>query len=360
MKMSLINEPSYRIRRAQRSSCPIDLHGSSTKDERRGRFEAPCSAGFPVCGSTELSCPVFHAGRELATGQPSETARRGAAKEGTSPEPAHGNVRATRRMRIGGVSEKVGRRFPTAILRFVLLSFLWLGLAFASGAEENAASRFFDQGVAANQSGDFEQAFYSFSGSASAQPASGPLHNLGNSAWQTGHRGPAVLAWEQSLWLDPRNENARASLRYARHTGDLEEPDLRWFEVCSSWLPQQWWPWFAAASFWSCVSLLVVPPVFRRRRRDWFPAMAAAAAAVFLLCLPALAGLNSRAHLGFILPKEAALRVTPTAEAQILTYLPSGEPARLRKTRGHYALIRTRYSTGWVKQDELGLIGSGR
>ena len=249
------------------------------------------------------------------------------------------------------------RRCAAAAVRLMLLSGLWLGTAFAAQAADDVASRFFEQGVAALKAGDPSQACDMFEESAAARPASGTLHNLGNAAWRTGQPGRAVLAWEQALWLDPRNENASTSLRYARHTGNLEEPDLRWFEVCSSWLPQQWWPWIAAASFWACASLLILPAVFRRRRRDWFQALAAAGAAVFLLCLPALAGLNSRARLGFILPKDAALRVTPTAEAQVLTYLPSGEPARKQETRGNYVLIRTRYSIGWVRQDELGLIG---
>ncbi len=249
-----------------------------------------------------------------------------------------------------------GFRVPSHV---VLAACLWFASALSLQAADNAATRFFDQGLAAAETGDSAHAFELFGKSVAATPSSGALHDLGNSAWRIGRPGPAVLAWEQALWLDPRNENARSSLRYARHTGDLEEPDLRWFEVCSSWLPGDWWPWIAAASFWACLSLLVLPSVFRSRRRDWYQASAAACAAVFLLCLPALAGLNARARLGFILPKEAALRVTPTAEAQVLTYLPSGEPARLQRTRGDYALIRSRYTTGWVKRDELGLIGDG-
>jgi len=245
----------------------------------------------------------------------------------------------------------------SSLRQLLLLACCCLSLTGCSAGNGAVASRFFQQGLAAVESGDNEQAFAMFSDSATVLPASGTLHNLGNAAWRTDQPGTAVLAWEQALWLDPRNDSARRSLRYARHTGDLEEPDLRWFEVCSSWLPQQWWPWIAATSFWSCLSLLILPAVFRRRRRDGFQALAAAAAAVCLLCLPALAGLNSRAHLGFILPPEAALRVTPTAEAQILTYLPSGEPARLERKRGNYALIRTRYTTGWVSQEALGLIG---
>jgi tetratricopeptide (TPR) repeat protein len=239
------------------------------------------------------------------------------------------------------------------------LGLVGLGLVLGSSClgNDGVAARFFDQGAAAARTGDSRQALEMFRGSATARPSSGTLHNLGNAAWQTGQAGAAVLAWEQALWLDPRNNHARTSLHYARHRGDLKEPDLRWFEVCSSWLPQRWWPWLAAASFWSCLGLLLLPPIFRQARRDWYQAFAAAAAAVFLLCLPAIAGLNSRADLGFILPEEAALRVTPTTEAQVLAYLPSGEPVRMQEQRGDYALIRTRYSTGWVRQDELGLIG---
>jgi tetratricopeptide (TPR) repeat protein len=244
------------------------------------------------------------------------------------------------------------------LLHSTLLIVLLTGVVHDAYADGKVASRFFDQGVAAAKVGDARQAFEMFDESVAAQPASGSLYNFGNAAWRMGQPGPAVLAWEQSLWLDPRNENAQTSLRYARHSGDLDEPDLRWFEVCSSWLPAEWWPWLAAGSFWCCVSLLVLPSVLRRRRRDWFQALAAGCAAVFLLCLPALAGLNSRARLGFILPQEAPLRVTPTAEAQVLTYLPSGEPVRQQSVRGDYALIRTRYSSGWVRRDELGLIGA--
>jgi len=238
----------------------------------------------------------------------------------------------------------------------MLLSCLVVVL-FCRANADPTAQRFFDQGIAAAKEGDSQQAFHMFGDSLLIQPASGTLHNFGNAAWRVGQPGPAVLAWEQALWLDPRNEQAQTSLRYARHTGDLEEPDLRWYEVCSSWLPAQWWPWLAAGSFWGSVSLLILPSVSRRARRDGYQALAAACAAVFLLCLHALAGLNSRAKLGFIIPKEAALRVTPTAEAQVLTYLPSGLPARLQRTHGEYVLIRTRYSSGWVTRDELGPIG---
>jgi len=131
----------------------------------------------------------------------------------------------------------------------ILLSGLLAAPVSSLKAMDETAMRFFDQGLAAAKDGDTEQAFHMFGDAALIQPASGTLHNFANAAWAMGREGPAVLAWEQALWLDPRNVNAQTSLRYARHTGNLEEPDLRWFEVCSSWLPAAWWPWISAGSF---------------------------------------------------------------------------------------------------------------
>jgi hypothetical protein len=234
---------------------------------------------------------------------------------------------------------------------------LHLSLVPLLSADNEVAERFFQQGVAAAKSGESLQAYHMFSQSTALVPASGTLHNLGNAAWRLQKSGPAVLAWEQALWIDPRNDPARTSLRYARHGGKLDELSLRWYEVCSSWLPASWWPWLASTAFWSAVGLLVLPPILRQRRRDLFQALAAGCAAIFLLCLPALAGLDSRAAIGFILPEEAPLRLTPTAEGQILTFLPSAEPGRVERVRGRYALVRTRYHTGWVEQNDIGLIG---
>lgn len=240
--------------------------------------------------------------------------------------------------------------------------FLWICcltglLPTRTQAGDTIADRFFEQGLAAYNSGDARQAFFMFSEAAAAAPSSGTLHNLGNAAWKIGAQGSAVLAWEQALWIDPGNDPARESLTYARHTGDLEDPGLRWHEVCSSWIPAPWWPWIAASAFWGALGLMLLPAILRCRRREIYPALAAACAALFLLCLPALAGLHGRASLGFILPPEAPLRLTPTEQAQVLTYLTSGEPSRVSTVHGDYALIQTHYHSGWVRNDEIGLIG---
>jgi hypothetical protein len=78
--------------------------------------------------------------------------------------------------------------------------------------------------------------------------------------------------------------------------------------------------------------------------------------AVFLLSVPAQFGLNTRCHLGFILQKDVPLRLTPTRDAQYITRIAAGEPARLERSHGNYYLLRTNHSTGWVQRDQFSLI----
>jgi hypothetical protein len=76
---------------------------------------------------------------------------------------------------------------------------------------------------------------------------------------------------------------------------------------------------------------------------------------VFLLSIPALFGVQTRARIGFVLQEDTPLRLTPTAEAQSITRLAPGEPARSVRARGRYLLIRTNRTIGWVEQAQFGL-----
>jgi hypothetical protein len=187
-------------------------------------------------------------------------------------------------------------------------------------------------------------------------PAAGILQNLGNAEWQRGQTGEAILAWEQARWLDPFNESVRGNLRFARKTAQLESPELTWFEVVSTWLPVNWWAWTAAASLWLAIGMGTLPGIFRWRKLAWHQAVAAVGLAVFLLSVPAQFGLNTRCHLGFILQKDVPLRLTPTRDAQYITRIAAGEPARLERSHGNYYLLRTNHSTGWVQRDQFSLI----
>lgn len=216
----------------------------------------------------------------------------------------------------------------------------------------------FSVGVEAYRSGDFAQAAQAFRESASAQPASGTLQNLGNAEWQRGRTGFAVLAWEQALWVNPFDPHARNNLRFARETTQLEAPELSWFEVGSAWLPAHAWAWIAAGSLWLVVGTLTLPAILRWRKSAWHQAVAALGLAVFLLSLPAHAGVVTRSRLGFVLKKDTPLRLTPTAEGEAIARLAAGEPGRQVRVRGNYLFIRTNRAAGWVEREEFGLVCS--
>ena len=221
-----------------------------------------------------------------------------------------------------------------------------------------AASALFQAATAAYRAGDFDQAARLFRRITAAQPASGTLQNLGNAEWQCGQVGAALLAWEQALWLDPLNRDARNNLRFARRAAQLETPELTWYEVVSSWLPAEWWGWVAGVSLWLSVGAVLLPGIFRFRKATWHQAAAAAGLVVFLLSLPACLGIFTRSHLGFVLVKDTPLRLTPTASSQFVTRMASGEPARLARRRGDFILVRTGRAEGWILENEFGAIST--
>lgn len=241
-------------------------------------------------------------------------------------------------------------------MKTVLVITLLFAASRSFSGQPQASAALFAQGKEAYRVGDYTMAALHFREAAFNRPASGTLQNLGVAEWQTGQTGPAVLAWEQALWLNPFMPSVRENLRFARRVAQLDEPELAWYEVVSSWLPVNWWAWLAGLSFWTAVASGMLPGILRLRKAVWQQALATAGLAVFLLSVPAHVGVESRSRIGFVLTKDAPLRLTPTEQAQLLTRLPAGEPARLERVRGKYLLIRTNRGQGWIEKNQFGLI----
>jgi len=214
----------------------------------------------------------------------------------------------------------------------------------------------FAQGVQADRAGQFSEAAQAFENSNRQRPAPGTLVNLGRAEWQCGKAGRAILHWEQAQWLDPSDERAAANLRFARLAVQVDPPQFQWFEVASTWLPDNDWVWMAGFSLWLAVGLVVLPGVFRRPKAGWHHAVSALALCVFLFSLTANVGVITRCRLGFLLPKETPLRLTPTQGAETVTVLPAGTPARKVRVHGNYIYIRTTETAGWVEREQFDLI----
>ena len=230
-------------------------------------------------------------------------------------------------------------------------------MCFTLGISRAATTNFFfAQGLELSRAGQFPEAASAFEKSAQAHLAAGTLVNLGIAEWQCGHAGAAIRAWEQSRWLDPDDERAAQNLKFAREVAQIDTPQLKWFETASTWLPPNDWVWIAGASLWLTAGVLVLPPVFRRKKSGWPQALAAIGLGIFLASLAANLGVVSRTNLGFVLNRNSELKLTPTREAEIISTLSAGEPARKLRTHGNYFFIRTENGSGWIDRSAFGLI----
>ena len=233
-----------------------------------------------------------------------------------------------------------------------------LGLLLSLAARGFCASpeSSFAEGVEAYREADYERAAKSFEEAIAVRPSSGTLENLGKAEWQRGQTGPAIVAWERALWLDPFHDSVRGDLRFARKVSQLESPELAWYELVSTWLPVNWWAWIASSTFWFSLGMALLPGILRRRKAAWHQALAAIGLTLFLLSAPAHLGVLTRSRIGFVLQKATPLRLTPTDESQTITRLAPGEPARLERSRGKYLLIRTNHGRGWIDRAQFGLL----
>ena len=242
-------------------------------------------------------------------------------------------------------AERLGLRRPSAALAVVLAS-----VVLNSRATTNDS---FAQGNELSRAGKFPEAAAAFENSERQLPASGALVNLGLAEWQCGHAGAAILAWEQARWIDPFDKLAAQNLNFARTVAQVDAPQLKWFEAGSTWLPPNVWVWLAGISLWLAVGALTLPQFFRWRKAGWQQTLAALAFGFFLFSLAANVGVVSRTQIGIVLKKNAALRLTPTHESEIIATLSAGTPARQLRHRGNYLFIRTVSESGWIEQSEF-------
>jgi tetratricopeptide (TPR) repeat protein len=235
----------------------------------------------------------------------------------------------------------------------------WLALAAVVGVAapgRAATNDWFEQGVALSRAGQFPEAAAAFEKAVAAGPSTGALVNLGLAEWQRGHGGAAILAWEQAKWLDPFDARAIANLEFARQVAQVEAPPLKWFEMVSTWLPPNAWVWLAGATLWLAVGWLLLPGIFRQRKAGWHQLLAALAFGVFLFSLTANVGVVSRTQIGYVLKKNAPLRLTPTHGGEVVATLAAGEPVRQLRTRGKYTLVHTSGAAGWLETGEFQLV----
>lgn len=239
--------------------------------------------------------------------------------------------------------------------RNMLFAFALLAFALTAGAG-SPPDESFQRGIASYRAGEFAKSAEWFGECAARQPSSGAWQNLGLAEWRSWQVGEAIVAWERAVWLDPANHAARANLQFARKTAQLEAPTLAWNEVPTTWLSVNTWAWLGGVSLWAAVGLIMLPAFLRRPRATWSQALAATGLAIFLLSIPAQIGAHTRARIGFVVGPGAALQLSPTRDAETVTQLAPGEPARGGEVRGDYVFVRTSRNAGWLERAQFKLV----
>ena len=214
----------------------------------------------------------------------------------------------------------------------------------------------FHAGVTAYKAGQFDLAALLFSDSLAGLSASGTLLNLGLAEWRTGKSGAAILAWEQSAYLNPFDVSAQENLSFARDIIFVNQPELSRCELASTWLPASWWAWLACGSLWVAVGMMTLPGFFRLPKSNWHQTLAALSLGIFILSLAPNYGVMTRATIGIIVEKNTALRLTPTRSAASITLLSAGEPIRQLRVRGEYIFVHSQSGNGWIKLQQVKFI----
>ena len=297
---------------------------------------------FQIMGSAPAPGAIFRALAE----NPGRTERE---RDRLSIVRAGCRARGRARLRPGRACSPVPVFFVKRVFILFAVIVALLGALPAQGAED-----VFAPGRKAYSAGQFTNAARFFQGELKRAPSAEAWHNFGDAAWQAGHPGEAVLAWQRALWINPYQTNAAASLRFVNGLGQFSELSLAWTEKYSTWLPANLWAGLAAVSLWLAVALVLLPGIFRWRKSVWPQLLAAVALGTFVLTLPALAGIHGRTKLAVIREANEPLRQTPTQTAQVRSRFAAGEMVRCQSVRGKYFFVRTaNEETGWVAQDQL-------
>lgn len=178
--------------------------------------------------------------------------------------------------------------------------------------------------------------------------------NLGNEHARREETGPAVLAYERALAIDPHDADARANLEQARKDAGLHrEPPATWRRPLAL-LGTNEWAWTGLAAL-----VVLAGLVFLRRT---FPGRRATVATLTVLALVAAVGAFARADdldRAVVVAGDARLLVSPWEAAESLGAVASGRLVRIRREFEDFVEVRDEAGrTGWVPRADVERITS--
>lgn len=180
------------------------------------------------------------------------------------------------------------------------------------------------------------------------------LHfNLGNTFFQEGDAGRAILHYMRAQALRPGDPDIAANLRFVREAAGVEAPPPKRLAAFAASLPRSVWVGLALGGVWTAAFAFLV--LTRLVRSAFFPRLLGGLAlAAGLTAFLALVADRAHGGLGVVLVPEANLRVAPTSGSPSEAVARAGEVAALRETRGQFHNVRFPDGrSGFLKADEF-------
>jgi tetratricopeptide (TPR) repeat protein len=213
---------------------------------------------------------------------------------------------------------------------------------------------FFAAGNQAYLQGQYDRALALY-GQAAVEKGYSPalLYNMGNCFARLDKTGPAVLAYERTLLLDPGDRDARANLALVRSRAHLPDPGRHWWQQGVTLLgPDQW---LMGSVFLFAVSILLLLVITRKSTR---------LVAFFLFVALLLAGgMVLAAYQGYghwqenVVLKEANLLISPFAAAKSQGRLGAGQLVRVIKNHQEFSLVQGEHGNkGWLRTTDIARI----
>jgi tetratricopeptide (TPR) repeat protein len=232
---------------------------------------------------------------------------------------------------------------------------LCVGVVWASGALEHD----FDVANDLYQKGDYDGAIESYLAVLSGGVDNAALHyNLGNAYFKTGRLGIAIACYHRALRLEPRNDDIRANLEFARqYLVDKVDPTAQspiWMWYKSLVLFYTTDEWAVLSSCLLFLSAVVLAYMIWTRRRTVIVKAILSALLVMLICAGICTGVN--AHFGYyavrgaIIVPEVSVRAGPGEDFDEQFLAHEGLTFDiLKQESGWYFGIFDNRLKGWIK-----------
>lgn len=221
---------------------------------------------------------------------------------------------------------------------------------------------FFAQANEQYAQGNYEEAVSLYK---QCEPSAEVYYNLGNALFKQGDLGHAILSYERSLRLDPRDKDCKHNLAFAQaqiidNVADNEFFLSSWAQTLRNQLPCGTW-FILSIIFWALtlgatITLLLSPstPLHRLKKAAFHLSW------IFLL-LTIVAGLNAYSlHRRDTLRSEAIItqgivncKASPDRSGTELFTLHEGTKVTIHETLGEWVNIHVGNNVGWLPANYL-------